>query len=231
MQNFVRTIINQALQNTGSCLTTWASNIFVRNTGRHVDSVVHVDSVFPGVIVPLVETCLTTSSHQRVEVPCGIVRHGVTLLKNVIQLDSPWWTALIASSDLICSWVEATASKAGMSILAGWTSALRLTRAAVDVSTLHAHRVRRQSCHMTGCPLKPTALPEQCRSLHHNNSVKFFNFWRMASSGMLRRVTLVRADVSNELNASSIIRVTRIGELGTTLAVTSNRRTLRRNQK
>jgi hypothetical protein len=52
----------------------------------------------------------------------------------------------------------------------------------------------------------------------------------MASSGMLRRVTLVRTDVSEELSAS-VIRVTRIGELGTTLTVTSNRRTLRRNTK
>jgi hypothetical protein len=48
----------------------------------------------------------------------------------------------------------------------------------------------------------------------------------MPSSGMLRRVALVRTDVSEELSAS-IIRVTRISELGTTLAVTSNRRTLR----
>jgi hypothetical protein len=47
----------------------------------------------------------------------------------------------------------------------------------------------------------------------------------MASSGMLRRVALVRTNVSEELTAS-IIRVTRISELGTTLAVTSNRRTL-----
>jgi hypothetical protein len=47
----------------------------------------------------------------------------------------------------------------------------------------------------------------------------------MASSGMIRRVALVRTDVSEELSAS-IIRVTRIGELGTTLAVTSNRQTL-----
>jgi hypothetical protein len=47
----------------------------------------------------------------------------------------------------------------------------------------------------------------------------------MASHGMLRRVALVRADVSEELSAS-IIKVTRIGELGT-LAVTDNRRTLR----
>jgi hypothetical protein len=50
----------------------------------------------------------------------------------------------------------------------------------------------------------------------------------MVSSGMLRRVALVITDVSEELGAS-FIRVTRIGELGTTLTVTSNRRTLRRN--
>jgi hypothetical protein len=36
---------------------------------------------------------------------------------------------------------------------------------------------------------------------------------------MLRRVVLVRTDVSEELSAS-FIRVTRIGELGTTLVVT-----------
>jgi hypothetical protein len=47
----------------------------------------------------------------------------------------------------------------------------------------------------------------------------------MASSWILRRVALVRIDVSQQLIAS-IIRVTRIGELGTRLAVTSNRRTL-----
>jgi hypothetical protein len=38
---------------------------------------------------------------------------------------------------------------------------------------------------------------------------------------MLRRVALVSTDVSEKLS-SSIIRVTGIGELGTTLAVTSN---------
>jgi hypothetical protein len=44
---------------------------------------------------------------------------------------------------------------------------------------------------------------------------------------MLRRVTLVITDVSEELSAS-FMRVTRIGELGTTLVVTSNRRRLLR---
>jgi hypothetical protein len=48
----------------------------------------------------------------------------------------------------------------------------------------------------------------------------------MAPSRMLRLMALVRTDVSEELSAS-FIKVTKIGELGTTLAVTSNRRTLR----
>jgi hypothetical protein len=49
----------------------------------------------------------------------------------------------------------------------------------------------------------------------------------MVSSGMLRRVAVVRTDVLEELSAS--IRVTRIGELGTTLAVTRTQLTLRRS--
>jgi hypothetical protein len=44
----------------------------------------------------------------------------------------------------------------------------------------------------------------------------------MAFSVMLRRVALVKTDVSEELSAS-FIRVTGISELGTTLALTSNR--------
>jgi hypothetical protein len=52
----------------------------------------------------------------------------------------------------------------------------------------------------------------------------------MASSGILSRVALLRTYVSEELSAS-FIKVTRIGELGTTLAVTSNRRMLRKNTK
>jgi hypothetical protein len=46
---------------------------------------------------------------------------------------------------------------------------------------------------------------------------------------MLHRVAHVKTDVAEE-RITSIIRVTRIGELGT-LAVTSNRRTLQRNTK
>jgi hypothetical protein len=45
---------------------------------------------------------------------------------------------------------------------------------------------------------------------------------------MLRRVALIRTDVSEERRAS-VIRVKIGSELGTTLAVTSNRRRLRRN--
>jgi hypothetical protein len=48
----------------------------------------------------------------------------------------------------------------------------------------------------------------------------------MLSSGMLPHAALVRTNVSEELS-TFIIRVTRIGELETTLAITSNRRTLR----
>jgi hypothetical protein len=47
----------------------------------------------------------------------------------------------------------------------------------------------------------------------------------MVSSAMLRRVALVRTDVSRE-RGTSVIRVIRIGELGTMLALTSVRRLL-----
>jgi hypothetical protein len=50
----------------------------------------------------------------------------------------------------------------------------------------------------------------------------------MSSFDMLGIVALVRTDVSEE-RIASIIMVTRIGELGT-LAVSSNRSTLRRNR-
>jgi hypothetical protein len=54
--------------------------------------------------------------------------------------------------------------------------------------------------------------------------VVWYVLYEELSSGMLRRVALVRTDVSEE-RIASVIRVTRIGELGT-LAVTNNRRTV-----
>jgi hypothetical protein len=48
-----------------------------------------------------------------------------------------------------------------------------------------------------------------------------FSLTKNGSSGMLRHVALIRTDVSEELSAS-FIRATRISELGTTLASTSN---------
>jgi hypothetical protein len=41
--------------------------------------------------------------------------------------------------------------------------------------------------------------------------------FRVPSSGILRRVALVKTYVSEELSASLIIKVTRIGTLGTTM--------------
>jgi hypothetical protein len=52
--------------------------------------------------------------------------------------------------------------------------------------------------------------------------LSFTGLRRLASSGWLLRVALVRTDVSDELSAS-IIRVTRIGELGTTYCISSQR--------
>jgi hypothetical protein len=46
--------------------------------------------------------------------------------------------------------------------------------------------------------------------------------WRMPSSRMLHHVALVGTDISEERSAS-LIRVTRISEVGTTLAITINR--------
>jgi hypothetical protein len=50
----------------------------------------------------------------------------------------------------------------------------------------------------------------------------------MLLSGMLCRVVLERTDVSEE-HISSIIKVIRVNEIGITLGMTSNCRTLRRN--
>jgi hypothetical protein len=65
--------------------------------------------------------------------------------------------------------------------------------------------------------------PEICKPENTPFRVLDLISLKMPYFGMLRRVVFVRTDVSEELSAS-ITRVTRIGELGTTLAVTSNRR-------
>jgi hypothetical protein len=64
--------------------------------------------------------------------------------------------------------------------------------------------------------IPPLRSPDQ---IHADKQEKITR--RMASSGMLRRVALVRTDVSEELSAS-FIRVTTIGEVGTSLAVTNS---------
>jgi hypothetical protein len=75
--------------------------------------------------------------------------------------------------------------------------------------------------HIETRPTFPLGLPNDLRQTIERA--------KMASSVMLRRVALVRTEVSEELSAFAI-RVTRIGELGTTLAVTSNRPTKRKQR-
>jgi hypothetical protein len=58
--------------------------------------------------------------------------------------------------------------------------------------------------------------------------VRFEVFMAVTMKNVLFRVALVKPDVSEE-RIASIIRVTRIGELGLTLAVSSNRRTPQTN--
>jgi hypothetical protein len=70
---------------------------------------------------------------------------------------------------------------------------------------------------LSTCPYSGPNQPSPHKTIRVKNGV----FWDVTPCGS------VRTDVE-ELSAS-FIRVTRIGELETTLAVTSNRRTLRRN--
>jgi hypothetical protein len=95
--------------------------------------------------------------------------------------------------------------------------------------------------HYSDARLKCNPLSRITLGLYIQNKVKpinamqdlrFSRRWlcRMASSVMLRRVVLVRTEVSEEFSAS-FFRVKRIVRLETKLAVTSNRRTFRRNAK
>jgi hypothetical protein len=76
---------------------------------------------------------------------------------------------------------------------------------------------------ITGIAIDSTGVQQRCIVIGVTGyNLRFSRrwLWRLPSSGVLRHVALVRTDVSEELSAS-IIRVTRIGELATTLAVTS----------
>jgi hypothetical protein len=64
-----------------------------------------------------------------------------------------------------------------------------------------------------------TFISGACYGIHVSEQSKHFGR-RMASSGMLHHVAPVRTDVLEEFSAS-FIGVTRIDELGTTLAVIS----------
>jgi hypothetical protein len=57
---------------------------------------------------------------------------------------------------------------------------------------------------------------------------KEYTLRKMPSSEMLRRVAVVRTKLSDE-RIATIIKVKRIGDLGTTLAATNDRSTMRRN--
>jgi hypothetical protein len=65
---------------------------------------------------------------------------------------------------------------------------------------------------------------------HVPENVRFEVSMAVTMKNGVYHVAFVRTDVSEEISAS-IMRVTRIDDLGTTLAVTSNPRTLRRNTK
>jgi hypothetical protein len=91
--------------------------------------------------------------------------------------------------------------------------------------------------HIYGPPWPVTEIVLLCSAITHQETLwenmqefrsGYLFLGRMASSGMLRRVALVRTHVSEELS-SSFIKVTRIGALRTkTLALTSKRNKLRR---
>jgi hypothetical protein len=72
----------------------------------------------------------------------------------------------------------------------------------------HPHHFRWLVCFVPCCPLEWNAMPSSQMWQR-----QFLFAWRIPSSSMLRHEALVRTDVSEE-HITSIIRVTRIGELG-----------------
>jgi hypothetical protein len=96
------------------------------------------------------------------------------------------------------------------------------------VSQTISHYLLSSSIFITFEPVIGYRFTQDVITVSFMQSVNGFLHWRMVSSALLRRVALVRTDVSEE-PGPSFIRVTKISELGTTQAATSNRRTLRRN--
>jgi hypothetical protein len=114
-------------------------------------------------------------------------------------------------------------------ILKDWVAGLRTGllwfKVRINIGHLQTLQINFRTHNMLEpCSLVQRLLDSASRIL----KIWLFWLWRMAFSGMLRYMALIRTKVSGELSAS-FIRVTRIGVLRTTLAVTSNRRTLRRN--
>jgi hypothetical protein len=117
-----------------------------------------------------------------------------------------------------------------------WQTAFYVTLLKLNTNIVYSRvesvDIRTISCQqMEVFSIKPISVTYRVISVMQQfNYRKTSKTWKMASSGMLRRMALVRTDVSEELSAS-VIRATRIGELGTTQAATSNRRTLRRRRQ
>jgi hypothetical protein len=97
-------------------------------------------------------------------------------------------------------------------------------------SPSHDHfRALFMKCHRFYVPIRLhiSKTQQNLTYIHFLYDVKTLRIWREPSSVMLPRVDFVRTDDS-ERRIASIIWVIIIGELGTTLAITSNRSTLRR---
>jgi hypothetical protein len=159
--------------------------------------------------------------------PAYRTKDGFTVL---LICQSHDWIRIIKKSG---PFSEKNSFRAGSVFLQTFLSQFVITSRSLSVCLLCSRRVY-MDFRCFGCPLEVSSQLNLWRrkflSYWRITHLKEPLIWRMASSGMLRRVALVRIDVSEELSAS-FIRVTRIGELGTTPALTSNRRTLRRNAK
>jgi hypothetical protein len=104
-----------------------------------------------------------------------------------------------------------------------WQTPLFTWHSWINVFSVQIHTKRENLSKVDGQFISPTTVKScdlflmQC--LVENGKWQRM-LWRMPSSEMVRRVVHVRSDVSEE-RIASIFKVTRIGKLGTSLAVTS----------